>query len=474
MERDDTIRQLHELALRCGRNRQSKQTGYIHLCYHPDEDDKHDTIPVVENFLFALALLQSRTTEHIIEARTLLEKLLHFQTADGNFPVYIHEYPHCRDRFLGTHILPAFYWIHKTFSSVLGSDFLLKFTQATQSLLRYNLKMDKQAPYHLAIKLAACANGFANLWKTEATSVEAPRETSAWYCPSSIGDILTGLQIVYPSLSNTPWNPFWQHLISTWHEPSGTYSGPPLREFQQGFEPQATLYDLYLGYFSGHISERALIDNPFHLYAALIAPTNERIPSTSTQATGKIEDCQWQIQRNNGYIFTLLEQQEPGRLCPDRGRHIFRLSWGNRKRVHTLVCQGGNSSHTTFKTSNNIIELFFELKDVIPSEDREKNREIQFFFDMTENPEIIIQDVAATTFQLGDVVTIRSAGLQFTMQFTLEHGQGQFFGHLMPGNRPAQLPLKGPQKFNAYDWQLFLRTVRRDVPCRIKLRMEIQ
>lgn len=484
--RDDMIRQLNDLAVRSSRNRQSKQTGYIHLCYHPEEEERHDTIPLTENFLFALALLQSRTSENILEARAILERLLNFQASDGNFPVYLHEYPNCRDRCVGANILPALYWMLKIFHGVLGSDFHPKLRKATQALLQHSLQSlrEKAFPEHLTIKLAAAAKGLGDLWNMPEVAKEGSdilaklsdsTENTSWYSPASIADILTGLQIVYPSISNSPWKNFWKHLNSSWHQTTGAYSGAPLREFQQGFEPQPTLYDLYLGYLSGSLSQRALIDNPFHIHAALISPTMDRLTEIHypVDVHGKIGDCNWLMFQNDAFAYSLLDQHEPGRLCHDRGRHIMRLLWGDSKRVHTLTCQGGNSAETTFSANENRVELFFHLTETVASDDREKNREITLFFDLNDDAEIIVQDVAATTFQMQDQVIIRTGGLQFTMMFTLEEGQGQFFGHVMPGNRPSQLSLKGPQRFNAYDWQFFLRTVRRTEPCKIKLEISV-
>lgn len=473
------IRQLHELALRYGRSKQSKQTGFVHLCYHPEDEEKHDTIPIAENFLFALALLQSRTSEQILEARTLLEKLLHFQSPDGNFPVYLHEYPQCRDRFVGAHILPALYWMLKIFNPVLGNEFLPKLTQATESLLKFNLRTHKEkpAPHALAIKIRASAKALGDLWNSsELSSTQIPPAEvhSAWFCPASIGDLLIGLQMIYPSISS-PWKPFWSHLSTTWHQKTGAYCGPPLREFQHGFEPQPTLYDLYLGYFSGELSQRALLPNPFHLQAALITQTEDKLlpQNLPYSSKGAINDCQWQLEQNESHAFTLFEQREPGRFDPDRGRQIFRLVWGNKKRAHTFICQGGNSSLSTYQIQNGIIEFLFHLEETISFEDREKNREVTFFFDIPDNAEILIQGSPATTFQLDDPIEIHSGGLKFSLQFSLEKGEGQFFGHLMPGNRPSQLALKGTQKFSGYDWQLFLRTVRRTGPCVIKVKMQI-
>src|ERR1700733_5507295 len=100
---EDLKRKMVELNLTAGRKAQSEQTGYIHLNY--ECEDKHDTIPLLENFCFVLALLRSRLTDHVLEGKTLLGKLLAFEV-DGNFPIYLHDFPECKDRDFSLTLLP--------------------------------------------------------------------------------------------------------------------------------------------------------------------------------------------------------------------------------------------------------------------------------------------------------------------------------------------------------------------------------
>src|SRR3990167_7288503 len=86
-----------DLAVTAGRKRQSPRTGFVHM--HPDEAAS-DTIPIYENFCFVLALFRQKTAESVSEAKQLLERLLCFQTSNGNFPLYIHDYPRCWDLLL--------------------------------------------------------------------------------------------------------------------------------------------------------------------------------------------------------------------------------------------------------------------------------------------------------------------------------------------------------------------------------------
>ena len=93
---DQEKRRLIDLAIASGRRRLSDQTSFVHLSYET-EGAKHDTIPLFENFCYALGLFRSKLTEDIAEGKALLERLFAFEV-EGNFPVYLHEYPVCRNR----------------------------------------------------------------------------------------------------------------------------------------------------------------------------------------------------------------------------------------------------------------------------------------------------------------------------------------------------------------------------------------
>src|ERR1700737_1946760 len=112
---DEPIRQLTELAVNAGRSFQSSQTGFVHHYYHAENDQDAHAIPLLENFLFALALLRTKTAENMTEAKTMIDRLLWFQSpceeSKGNFPIYLHDYPLCRDWWLGIHLLPVFFRI---------------------------------------------------------------------------------------------------------------------------------------------------------------------------------------------------------------------------------------------------------------------------------------------------------------------------------------------------------------------------
>lgn len=219
-----------ELALKAGRKRQSEITRFVHFCTeHPEKS--HETIPTYENFCFALALLRSRLAENVLEAKALLEKLLAFQVGE-EFPVYLHEYPHCRYAGLKSKLAPVVFFILRDFQTVLGDK------------LRERLQALQESP-------------------EEVLSPETPEE---W------GEFLIHSQIT--GQDKTP-------ALKHWDTSCLSFIGS---QRQERGEPAVTLYDLFLGEWGGRYSARALQDHPVHLRASLIYPAEVALPSSPLQS----------------------------------------------------------------------------------------------------------------------------------------------------------------------------------------------
>ncbi|MES2345566.1 MAG: hypothetical protein V4494_06490 [Chlamydiota bacterium] len=214
---------LIDLALKAGKKRQSEQTGYVHHCYE-NASEEHCTIPVFDNFCFCLALFKSRLSEHVLEGKELLKKLLKFQVGD-NFPVYLHEYPECRSLYLGSSIQFVLQIILLEFSHVLGSE------------IKSSLDISINA-----------------LKTRDESSLRMPKTPAEW------GDAL--------AFSRVP----VEEALEFWHKELHACIGP-IQYFEKG-EPAVTLFDLYMGQLFGSFSRRALIDHPIHLRAALLSPPN--------------------------------------------------------------------------------------------------------------------------------------------------------------------------------------------------------
>lgn len=485
-EKVELLRQLNELAIAFGRKFQSAQTGFIHYCYHIQEGESHLAIPTVENFLFALALLKSRSVDNANEAKNLLEALLHFQNknaeeiSNGNFPIYLHEFPICKDRFTGVRAGSAIYWILKLFHNILGQNLKKRLEESFLNILRHALKMqnEKPAPYALSVQIASLAKAGGIMLQNQPIeacgeelleSLRTTTESLYWHSPMAMGTMLTALTMVYPRLSDSPWKDFWKYLEQTWHRQTCYYVGPAIREWQQGYEPQVSIYDLFLGYFSGRFSDRALRESLVHLEAALIQSYEDTLqeptyPLKLDQSLGKAKGY---VEHGSQLAFSFVEKKLSSNL-EDRAFYPLKIVWGNSSRIHTFVVQGGNSKEIEFKLVPGGIDLFFDLDEIQEIEDREKTREVIFFIDAHDELEQRISGQKATTFLLDEQILLRSGVFNVSLKFSLERGEGKFLGHRMLGNRPSQISLKGSRRYDAYDWQIFLRTLKRSESCVIK------
>ena len=486
----DLSKVLSEWALAAGRYLQSEQTGYVH-CYFGGNQQGAQTIPLVENVLFVLALLRSRLVEQIQEAKVLLKGLLAFQNLQegdsyGNFPVYLHQFPVCTDPIVSLQLLAPFYWILKQFGHILGSDLRLQLEQAARLALEYSLRFHiiKPLPYSFAIRLAAAQFSYGSLWGQlewqqegkEQLDQLAKQQLEGWMTTTHLGDILVGLQMIYPSLINSPWKSLWQRMEQTWHHQTGCYIGPCIREWQEGDEPQTNLYDLYGGYFAGCFSRRATLLHPYHLHGALIHPSSDKfdINTPSFFQKGLLKQQAWQMIGSLEWAYTVLEKKESYHPSVDKTVTPFRLIWGDRHRVHSLVCQGGCYEKVEGMMEKNSIQLIFELKDSPEGEERTQHREIEFFVDFHPDILFTLNGHTANTFELGQQVTLSFGKHQLLLTFDLLQGEGSFLGHVMRGNRPSQVDNKGERRFQAYDWTFFLRTIRRQSPCRLRATLLFQ
>lgn len=482
----DPSKQINEWAVAAGRLLQSPQTGFVHYYYGESAQSMHQTIPILENALFALALLRSRLVENAQEGIGLMKRLLVFQNQQqensrGNFPVYLHDYPTCYDPSLGLQLLAPFYWIIKQFGHVLSPEFKKQLEQASHQILEYSLAAHtaKAFPYFLSIRLAAAQWAFGKLWGKsdwekggeEQLEQLAERQLEGWTTTKQLGDLLPGLQMVYPSLLNSPWSPLWHRMEQTWHCQTGSYIGPCMREWEEGEESQPNLYDLYGGYFSGKFSRRAAVLKAYHLHGAMMQSTADKFAPLPPPyiLKGMFREQPWETQCQPACAWTGLEKIHPLDPSVEKTFTPFRYIWGDLDRTHSFVCQGGRYEKAVCQMDEEKVVLDFDLGDAITSE--EQGREIEFFVDVGSGAKFSVDGKASNTFAIGQTIDIACEQQRLALIFQLMEGEGDFIVHVMRGNRPSQVDLKGENRFQSFDWTLFLRTVRRKGSCRFRVKI---
>ena len=270
-------RHLNQMAVAAGRQLESAQSSYLHYYYH-DEEGPYDTIPIRENILFVLALCRSRVAEQVQEAKQRLKSLLAFQTDSGNFPVYLHQYPHCVDRLAAISILPPLIIIQKTFASVLGEETRSALRNAIDKTMRYCRVQSEELnlPCTLKATLGAVAVALGeNDWGQPLLDQarEQPKP-STWFSPEGLSQLLIAQQLV-PDQS---WPELWEHLNATYHRKTGSYVGPAMVVYQRNCKPAATLYHYTMAYLTGALPKWLQQPHPCQLELALIQPSKQELP----------------------------------------------------------------------------------------------------------------------------------------------------------------------------------------------------
>ncbi len=414
---DEEKRRLVDGHLHAARKRLSAQTGFVHHCYEA-EIPQHDTIPLLENFCYALALFRSRLSEDVAEGKALLERLLAFEV-DGNFPVYLHEFPQCRNRGLALDLLPALMHIQREFHLVLGESLKEKLQATLKRLLDY---LDREHarfafPAHLWLKRQSLSSAAAPF---------IPRSSA------ELSSFLLALQLFQDySEEDVDW------LKAYWHEDLCLYVGPQGKETAFENRPAPTLFDLFMAQWKGSVPERLKLDHPLLLQAALVLPFSVPFPGGQ-----------------KGLPYLLLQEETP----------VFSLLWGNAEEPHSLIVQEGKTKVSARRTEEGVV-VSFQLPEQIPDE-KDAQGEFGLFLNLSPNHLLTIDGGRATTFQMGQIVEISTQSQKIcSLRFVLKEGEGTFFGHFSRANRPRQLAHRGERRFEAYDNYISLRTIRRTPSC---------
>jgi hypothetical protein len=230
-----------DFAIKAGRLRQSPRTKLVH--YHSIETAS-DTIPLFENFCFAMALFRQRTVESILEGKEILERLLAFQIPEGNFPLYLHDFPKCYDPWMGLRVAPILIQIQRRFGAVIGGELKEKIAAALPKIL-INAESRNRPPLweHRYLKLQGISSSYI------------PKAAEEWF-QWLLTEQLDALEFVH----EIPYHPDLQAFLSD--------------EVQERGEPLPTPLEWLLAEKSG-FSERLQKDHIAMLHAALLFPILE-------------------------------------------------------------------------------------------------------------------------------------------------------------------------------------------------------
>lgn len=415
---------MHAESLEFGKKLQSPLTGYVHYCF--EDPTSRETVPLFENFTFALALLRARRTETVLEAKELLQRLLSLQTKEGGFPVYLHEYPLIRKPLGNVSFLFPLLYIYEGYHHVLGKEMQERLESALKNLHSYLLSLSDM-PKLLAFQI--------HVFEARHLKGERPTFPDNLISSKDYADLLIAANLLGEKLS------------IPWHEGTNHFAGPPLHELFDRYAPRLTLLD-YL------IKPGPVKDHPLLLHASLLFPVELSFALPENKEG-------FSVVTKENFFLTVLKQYAPGELH-SKGFHLMRLVFGD----HVLAFQ-----ETAFHWTSTLFEDRVEMVADYPAwvkKDKHGDMEYALYINHKPAVDILVHGKKATVFYLGDPLTITNGKESFTLILSLEKGDARLCGHISRGNRPAQISKEIDTEYEAFDWEIGLRTLDRPDDISIK------
>ena len=413
---------IYDRAAAFGRTCQSPRTGFVHLF---NGQAGGDAIPIYENFCFAIALIRQRTAEGVLEGKDLLERLFAFQAPagfawEGNFPVYLHDFPRCWNPLQPLRIAPLLVQLLRDFHAVLPEEFRAKMSEVLWRLLE-------------AVRRKRETRPLEPLWERRYLALTGPLEGS--YEPMTSAEAAE--ELITASLQSFDLTPF-QRLI---HPVLKAYAGPSPSESQEGKEPSPTLLDWWGG-------SKAHQHHPLQLELAALPLPPGRIELPWSGAMGG-----WQMRCSELFALSFAPASKAG-----AERLALRLLWMGEGGIESLCIPAGDAD--VWIEEDRGLKICFDLPEK-ESIDRNDLFEAEIYCSLAETTRITVQDSFATSFGLGESIQIQTPHLTLSLKFELQEGEGHFCGHLLRSNRPFQKQCKGPLLHEAFDWKVGIRTLRR-------------
>jgi hypothetical protein len=412
---------LLDLILQAGYRRKSARTGMVHG--FPLEDMCLETIPLYENFCFVWALFRKKTAESITEGKVLLEKLLPFQTKEGNFPQFIHEYPQCWDRSMALKIAPFFVHLLEQFGSVCSSELRAKLQSSLDAMISFSQQQHAQDPYPYLFEERLL------VLRKQTTSICVPADFSAqeWF------EWMVNMQLVGPQSVA---------CIIPYHAGLQLFVGKGMTQDKE--EPSIHAIEWALNESLHIASTPRLLQDPLHvLHVAALTYLYLDGYASSFKMGGR--------------------EEEPYLLYHEE---TFAVFWKGST-IHSLNLPRADRIH--YEPHRVLLE--FHLDQAAQSV-----FDFACFCDLSPENTIWVNEDRATVFYMSDKIVIRSSSLEIRLSFTCPEGaltqsKASFVGHILRGNRPSQR--SSTRNYEVYDWLIGLRKLRSQGVSRLHVSLEV-
>lgn len=434
---EDIYRKYIEEAVRVIRPFQGKKTPFLYV--EKREFYKKNTacsIPLYENALFALLLLRKKTHEEMSEGKTLLQKILPFQSFRGSFPTEIAQYPASFDVSVTIRIGFLLEIVLRDFSSILGEELhehIIAVKESISSFIRENVDKDMLGSSFITEILA-----YVLLSRFEAAFQKIEECTYEVMDLQSRGRLL----VILDFLPDHPVSEkCLQHLFRDWNVQSGMYQGPGVGVFHHGNKAACSLFDVWMSLHSGVTLKRPFMyESLFEL--ALLCPKKEKIYENKIFIEESPSPCFIEPKPHQ------LEGFYPLRLVIGQETICWKFPGG---KLVNHVEIGDSSFQSTIERVNDSSELF------------------HIFVERTDGIELLVDGQKSTWFDPHKGFEIRNKNV--VVKIALNSFGGDCTGLISLGNRPSQLL---PYREVAFDWMVTCECIRGSIPKNFSMRMNIE
>jgi hypothetical protein len=285
--------------------------------------------------------------------------------------------------------------------------------------------------------------------KIEASSFSIP--------PIESAQELSSYFLAFQFLLDTPYedqlHAFYEQLSQYLDREEKIYIGPLIKEKYDNARPKPTLLEAI--FFDNHFESSLLFYTPL-INANAIFPLKERSLNSF-----RYQYHEWDYHIIHQCKLHLLKKYDCIENEPYLGLHLMRVL--GEDGISLALFPGQFS--TTATVAHNKVELAMSFDGPISDDE-----EISFFLTKDEKVKIFVNDKRASAFSINDDLSIFIGNQKLLLNFSVEEGNGLFFGSLSFGSRPCE---DNKNLFLGVDWIISVRFTKRTENLKCKLVMEL-
>lgn len=410
-------------------------TGFVH---YSKESEQHDQfIPIFENLCFVVALLRSHQLDQLALASEVLSKLLHFQTAEGAFPDYLHQYPYVAKQRRNFHYCLPLLIIYRFYHSLLNEDLQSQLKKSMDKLYIFLSGLEEKVE-----GLNRVLNIFSYFLNN------SPIDPSIFTLEPVGSSKELGLYLLLmQQLHNTPYEELamkaCDQVFTYIDAEKKIYIGPLLFEKYSGNELLPSILDYIL--FGCTTKSPSLFLAPL-----IIFPIQPK--SVENQKRYKTGRFVYRYVKQQNACLTFLEEFIPDSSLPlPKAFQTFRLLTSAESSISCFPEQ----IPTSIQIEGNQVLFLYHYTEPFDVTQNQRE-EVSFYLSKHKDTEVLVNATKASCFYEDDQVTLRLGTLKVHLGIKVKNGEGKYIGGVMFAPRSNNICSKSA------DYKITIRTVKRD------------